>query len=417
VGNVVAPGNVNRRRTAWAGLVLVCALGVGCRTAPDRPAPAAPPAATEVDRLRRAVEERPGDVAAMRDLGRALAPVSRPEAARWLRQAFESDPKDAVWRDLADLFESAGYLDREIEVCEAHLAAAPEDAVAMGRLATLLLILADQDGASRMADKAVALAPANPDVLKAASQVHYSTLRFRKAVESYAPLIAGDSVDPEDWNRYSELLRADGRWSEAEQAIGKAIERAPDKSNFHAQRAHILATVEPKGRFAEAEAAARKAMQLGDKSVDNRYWLAVAIDGQGRVDEAVKAFEDVARDDLSYEKTAFHLGRLYRRTPKNAARGRDLLKAYDTMSRNEREVAFARRTLRLHPEALANHFKLAQYYLRAEEYPTAIALLRRAMARFPSNKSVRATLASALEASGRRTEAAQLAKPKAETGK
>ncbi len=346
----------------------------------------------------------------MRDLGKALLPASRPEAARWFRKAFEADPAHAVWRDLADLFSSAGYLDREIETCEAHLRAAPGDAVAMGRLATLLLIVADQDGAMRLAEKAAALSPTDPEVLKSVSQVHYSTLKFRKAVAAYAPLVAGDSVDPEDWNRYSELLRADGRYAEADAAIAKAIAAAPDKPNFHAQQAHILATVEPKGRFAEAESAARKAIERGDRSVDNRYWLAVAIQGQGRTDDAVKAFEDGARHDRSYATPAFHLGTPYRRGPGRAARGAELLKAYDTMSRNERDVAFARRTLRLRPQGLANHFKLAQYYLRAEEYPTAIAVLRRAMARFPANKSVRSTLASALEASGRRTEAAELLK-------
>ncbi|MFM7322050.1 MAG: tetratricopeptide repeat protein [Armatimonadota bacterium] len=407
---VVAPEKAVRWGGTKAGILLAFVLAAGCRTSPERPRPVADVASVSVVRLRQSVDRNPTDVGAMRELGRALLPTSRPEAARWLRKAFETDPKDSVWRDLADLFASAGYLDREIETCEAHLRAAPGDAAAMGRLATLLLIVADQEGAIRLADKAAIAAPTDPDVLKAVSQVHYSTLKFRKAVEAYAPLVSVRSVDPEDWNRYSELLRADGRYEEADSAIAKAIALAPDKPNYHAQRAHVLATVEPTGRFAEAEAEARKAIERGDRSVDNRYWLAVAIQGQGRTDDAVKAFEDVARDDLSYEKTAFHLGRLYRRNPDTAARGVELLKAYDTMSRNEREVAFARRTLRLHPEALANHYKLAQYYLRAEEYPTAIALLRRAMARFPSNKAVRTTLASALEASGRLTEAGELAK-------
>ncbi|MFY7951726.1 MAG: hypothetical protein ACOVT5_04410, partial [Armatimonadaceae bacterium] len=84
----------------------------------------------------------------------------------------------------------------------------------------------------------------------------------------------------------------------------------------------------------------------------------MAIDGQNKLDDAVKTFEDVAREDVSYEQTAFKLGRLYIRTGK-VEKGRQLLKLHDTMEANERELRLARRNLRLRPDQLANHYKMA----------------------------------------------------------
>ncbi len=392
------------RLGTWAAAVLLIGGAAACRRSADPPRPDSPQA-VNIDALRQRLDAKPADAGAALELGRALASTQPAESARYLRQSLANDPASDAWRELFDLYAERGYLDRQIELCEQHLKAIPEDVDAMVRLAPLLLEVSDRTGATQWLQKAARLAPGRPDVAESLANLEYGAVRFDKAVDAYSVLVAGEDTGAEAWNRYSELLRASGRYPEAADAVRKAIAKAPGDGAHYRQLAHILATTEPKGDFAAAETAARKASELGDKSLDSRYWLAVAIDGQNKLDDAVKTFEDVAREDVSYEQTAFKLGRLYIRTGK-VEKGRQLLKLHDTMEANERELRLARRNLRLRPDQLANHYKMATLAMRADDMPVAIAVLRRARTRFPDNRAVREALAKALDAAGRRTEAA-----------
>jgi len=394
------------RLGTWAAVVLLIGGAAACRRSADPPRPNSPESAS-IASLRQRVASNPSDAQGALELGRALASTAPAESARYLRQSLALDPDSDAWRDLFDLYGERGYLDRQIELCEQRLKAAPEDTGAMVLLAPLLLSVSDRDGAAQWLDKAARLAPDRPEVAESRANLEYASVRFAQAVEAYAPLVNSDQASADQWNRYSELLRTSGRYPEAADAARKAIATEPGEGGHHRQLAHILATTEPKADYAGAETAARKAADLGDKSLDSRYWLAVAIEGQNRVDDAITAFEEIAREDVSYEQTAFKLGRLYIKAGK-VEKGRQLLKLHDTMETNERELRLARRNLRLRPDQLANHYKMATLAMRAEDLPVAIAVLRRARQRFPDNRAVKDALIKALEAAGRRTEAVAL---------
>ena len=96
-----------------------------------------------------------------------------------------------------------------------------------------------------------------------------------------------------------------GRDGEAEQAIGRAIERLPDDS---ASATRHIRTVYAKahgaagtlayrgGRYAEAEALFRKAVSVARDDVRSRTNLGRALSRQGRLDEAIREWSDVVRD-------------------------------------------------------------------------------------------------------------------------
>lgn len=392
------------RLGTWAAAVFLIGGAAACRRSADPPRPNSPEAAS-IESLRQRVASNPSDAQGALELGRALATTQPAESARYLRQSLALDPAGDAWRDLFDLYAERGYLDRQIELCEQRLKAVPDDIEAIVRLVPLLLSISDRAGAAQWLEKAARLAPDRPEVAESRANLEYASVRFAKAVEAYAPLVTGEKTSADQWNRYSELLRASGRYADAADAVRKAIAKEPGEGSHHRQLAHILATTEPKADFAAAEAAARKAADLGDKSLDSRYWLAVAIDGQNRLEDAVAAFEEIAREDVSYEQAAFKLGRLYVRSRK-VEKGRQLLKLHDTMEANERELRLARRNLRLRPDQLANHYKMATLAMRADDLPVAIAVLRRARQRFPDNRALKDALVKALEAAGRKTEAA-----------
>ena len=392
-----------RRLLPWLVAPALVGGTVACRRSTDQPV-AGESAGATAEELRRRVEADPADAKALLELGNALRDSNPAESARFLRKALSADPKSDAWKSLADLYQARGYADRTLEVCEQHLAASPDDVAAMVRLIPLLLDVGDRKTAVEWGEKARALAPRDPEVVETLANLQYTAVKFGDAAREFAPLVEGDSVPAERWNRYSELLRAAGRYDEALVAVDKAIAGDPEHGPHHRQRAHILATREPSPDFDSAALSARKAVQLGDNTLDAKYWLAVSIAGQRKNDEALAAFETVAQEDVSYEQVAFKLGTLYLRSGK-VAQGRELLKLHDTMSNNERELALARRRVREHPEQLANHYKLATLLMQADDASNAIAVLRRARRRFPTNRAVQDALAQSLESAGRKTEA------------
>ncbi len=143
--------------------------------------------------------------------------------------------------------------------------------------------------------------------------------------------------------------------------------------------------------------------------MEAHYWLARALDLQGKTEEAAPHYAEAAKQDIRFESVAMDLGRIYQRStdPRHRAEGARLLKLYSEIEANGRDFSLANETLRNHPSSPDAHVKMAQWYARLGQYAPAIVEIRMALQLRPNHPDLRHMLARALRSSGRITEATE----------
>ncbi len=331
-------------------------------------------------------------------------------AAKAFRAALKANPSDRkAFFGLAAMYETKGYLDRLIELCEQRLAAQPNDTETMLRLSGLYSRVEDKAAAAAIMARAERTAPEDSSVQAAAALAHYQFGEHVEAIASLKKFLAKHPDAHGIWYRLSEIQRVPRQFTESEKSIREAIRLAPKEPGYYRQLGHILAMGSDKSRMAEAEQAVRKARQMGDESLDAAYWLAYTLDMQGKGPDAIAAYEAVEKDDVAYEKTAFRLGMLYQQSGKQAA-GAKLLKLYKVMERNRVVLGEAITHLRKHPDQPSAYRKVARLYDEAGESGVGAAILRRALKRWPDDRRVGGDLQLMLWNSGRKTEAKAMEK-------
>jgi cytochrome c-type biogenesis protein CcmH/NrfG len=236
----------------------------------------------------------------------------------------------------------------------------------------------------------------------------YALLRSAEALELLGRAHALLPTDPNLAFRLSEAQRASGKYAEAEKTLREALKRVPDDSVLLRQLGHVLMTSEKKDRAPEAEAVLRKALSLQPDDVEGLYWLAIALDAQGKpLPEVLAAWKAVAAVDVRFERTAYLLGRcLARANKKKEAEG--MLGLNRLMEENRKRRGDAIEAMRQHPGDPTRRLALARLLREGEEYGSAIALLRRSLHDFPAHASVAQELRRTLSAAGRKTEAARV---------
>lgn len=382
---------------------------LSCKTAlVPKPAPVVAPLA-DIASLRLKLGNAPDDPKVLTDLGSALVEESPSEAAKLLRRALQRDPSTNAWKSLSTLYETRGYLDRQLEVLDARYRYAPDDLDAIVALVRLYNVIGARSDAEVLLKKALNMAPKDPRVSDVAVLVYYRTLRFKPAITALNSQIETIQNQPpanqaKIWLRLSELQRADEQWLPALASVKKAISLDVNNPEYYRQNAHILATQPDRKRDIEGLTAADKAIALGDNSIDIKYWHALLLEHTDRIDAAIGVYQDVAKEDVAYERTAFQLGQLLIKRGQ-IKEGKELLKVYDIANRNEKELNYAGKRLIQRPNEPANHIKLIQYSIVTQEYGRAIVLAKRAQQKFPLDKRFQPFLINALEAAGRVTEA------------
>jgi tetratricopeptide (TPR) repeat protein len=212
----------------------------------------------------------------------------------------------------------------------------------------------------------------------------------------------------------SEANRLQGRLPEAEGLLKKvqtiATEPRAKTANCTGLARLMLSDKWKTPRYAEAERAARAALQITPGDIDAHYWLGRALQLQGRSKEAIAQYEIVLRQDPQLEQVAFYLGGLYLRSAdqEKHAEGERLLAAYRQQIAQEDRYRDARDAVWQHPERPEAHLQMGQEYLNAEQLPQAIVELRQSLRMRPNDPQARKLLVQALEKSGRLTEAKQL---------
>jgi tetratricopeptide (TPR) repeat protein len=147
----------------------------------------------------------------------------------------------------------------------------------------------------------VASEPENSPARIYLAQAYNATAAGKEALEAILPLVAAKSADTRVWQQYGQALIGLKRLDEAEAALKRAVELAPeDLGALNRMGVYYLA----RRRAADAEPWFRKALGLPGGTKDYWLWehLGDTLLAQGRTPEAVDAFRQAvgaAPGDLS----------------------------------------------------------------------------------------------------------------------
>ena len=184
---------------------------------------------------------------------------------RLLEDALRLDPTLALaWTELSRAHgNSGGYgwapvregYRRALEAAERALALAPDLAEAHVRLAAIHRMHTwDRKAARASIQRAVELAPGNPDVMRAAASEAETDGRFKEAEDLYKRACEQDPLNPNAYSGLASSYRLTGRFEEAATLYQKAMDLAPQRIGTHLLLSVSLAEL---GRVEEALAAAR----------------------------------------------------------------------------------------------------------------------------------------------------------------
>jgi len=167
----------------------------------------------------------------------------------------------------------------------------------------------------------------------------------------------------------------DANLKEADAASRRALELGPDSAEAHASRG--LANLLNK-RYEEAEQEFDTAIRLNPKLYEAYYFRARACLSQGRMEEAAHWFEEATRVNPEDYQAPCFLGMLY------AALGR----AGDAQAANRRTVQIAEKHLEMHPEDARALYLGAGAQSRIGQRERALEWVRRAISIDPNDTSV-----------------------------
>jgi tetratricopeptide (TPR) repeat protein len=338
------------------------------------------------------------------------------EAATELRAAAQLAP-DAPepQRGLATLYRKAGYLDREIEALERTLRLAPQDQESALRLSEIYRGLAWLDDAERCLTQAARIPTEDPHVLTAQASMALLRRQYPAMEQAAQEGLRRFPQNPDFYTILAEADRLQGRFAAAEENLRHALTltTVPQaQAKIYTRLAHLLLTHQGMARLADAEQAARQAVQNLPDDPQAHFWLGRALHLQRKSDEAMPHYKITARKDIQCESVAMQLGQLYQTStdPARRAEGRRLLTLYTTAEENNRAYGKSLSNLKSHPNDPEAHRQMALWYTKLRQYPQAIVELRRALQLAPKNRQTRRLLVAALQSHGRISEAKQEAK-------
>lgn len=212
--------------------------------------------------------------------------------------------------------------------------------------------------------------------------------RLDDALILYAKICRVDPTDIEAWVKLGEIQRRLGHYTDAESSGRRAIRLAPNQALAH----HLLAvSLQSQGKLSEAITCYRKAIQLKPDYPSSHYLLGNALMEAGQLHESVVSFSSAIELRPNFFEALSDLGAALLQTGQI-----DLAPAV-----LEQALALQPNS----PEVLANLGSLLEMDGRVEE---ALKLYQRALQARPDALDVLAKQAELLEKIGRLTEASKL---------
>jgi tetratricopeptide (TPR) repeat protein len=258
------------------------------------------------------------------DIHLARSRISKAEAA--YTEALKIDPKAA--RALVGvgeaLFRAGRYSEAQARF-EAGAQADPEDLFAKVGIAKSKLMLERVEDAN---DLLKALRAAQPNSVLVAywyGRVLEAIGNRNEAEKVYAAAIEKTQADRMLVDTYIALAllqNQQGRAEAAQKTLAQAREKLPPSVAIYKALGDVAIS---QSRYADAVSDLNKALELDSEDLGARFRLGVAYRRDGKVDLAMRAFEQVAQADPDYPGLALERGMLYEAT----GRAEEALRAYE----------------------------------------------------------------------------------------
>jgi TolB-like protein/Tfp pilus assembly protein PilF len=200
-------------------------------------------------------------------------PAAFEKAIQLYRSAVGLDPKfTAAWAELADTFAFQYFSD-----------VAGKDGLAAAKAAM---------------DRAVALAPDDPEVIGCLGTYYYYCFRdYDRAVEQYERLARLRPNDPTVFNSLGLIQRRQGRWAEALANIRRASELDPANLTY---LRNLMSTLRAGRHWGEATATQRRiATLLPDKIVEGFQLALIAFQATGSTKEGQAFFDGLSAEQAN----------------------------------------------------------------------------------------------------------------------
>ena len=239
------------------------------------------------------------------------------------------------------------------------------------------------------------------------------------AIENYRKSIERDQKWAAAHAGLAFVLRVQRRMPEAQAAVKKALQLAPDSSLAHTVAGRVYADL---GDFARANAEARKAIELAPKDAFAYLNLAGIQFMEKRYDEAIRNYVAAQSYDRTWAVPHHSLGNLYlninrpleaseefeiaaKLEPKSPIIHGNLGAAYIQLRKYDAAIQNLLIATQLDPRHSIALSNLGLAYHRQGRYNDAVAVFTRATELEPNNSMFQQALIDSLNASGRKKEA------------
>ena len=346
--------------------------------------------------LRRQALAEPASAAAVGRLGMAFhAHELHAEALVCYRRAMELAPDDSRWPYLAALATAETDLEASLDLFALAAERRPDTAALHVHYGDVLLRLGRGEPAAAQYRRALEIAPQTGHALYGLAQVAVADGDLDTAADLLERAIGLAPRHAEAHGLLAQVYRRLGRGEAAELELRRAgafpptrvddpvvaaMEAEAVSSKAFGQRGRRLAEA---GRYAEAETAFRRVLDLRPPTARDHSNLGGALAGQGKLDAAVEQFEKALALDPDETYTLNNLALAL-------ARRGDL----ETAARH------LERALALDPAYAEAHHNLGLVRAQQGRYAEAVDHYRDALAADPSRVAVYDDLGSALAATG-----------------
>ncbi len=251
-----------------------------------------------------------------REFEAAMKERDYPQAERILVAAHKANPDSAALLRLAGgvFFLDGNYVNAAIAFKKADKLE-PLDPPNRFTLAMAFIALGRRDWARIELERLVSADPKATIYLYWLARLDYDDQKFAAAVEKLQRVIA---ATPDFMRAHDNLglsLEALGRYEEAEAAYKKAIELNRQKKPSSPWPPLNLGIMLSKlGRRDEAETYLREALEYKPDFAQAHYRLGMILEKWGKLEEAIAEFRQAADLDPDYTEPVYAMARLYRRT-------------------------------------------------------------------------------------------------------
>ncbi len=228
------------------------------------------------------------------------------EAVAHYKRAISTKPSlTAAYENLAVMMENAGRGDEAAEQYKKILERYPDDAGARARLASLVREGGDAERALELARESLLRDPKNLTAMKVQLRVHLDKgdLQLARLVALRASAL--DANDPELAFALGQILEKEGELLAAQAQYKKTLALRAD---YGPARGKLIEMAVGSRNWPVAERELRKLLESRPKDPDLHYSLGVVLRAQGKLDEALAAYEKALAIDPEKVAPVFATG-------------------------------------------------------------------------------------------------------------